>query len=47
MKLDRKHCKCFSYREHYLKFEEFPSGDGYVDIVTIGACILLSIKDRI
>lgn len=23
----------FSYKDHYLKFEELPSGDGYVDIV--------------
>lgn len=23
----------FSYRDHYLKFEELPSGDGYADIV--------------
>ena len=23
----------FSYKDHYLKFEELPSGDGYADIV--------------
>ncbi|MCI8893243.1 MAG: AAA family ATPase [Lachnospiraceae bacterium] len=23
----------FSYRDHYIKFEELPSGDGYVDLV--------------
>lgn len=23
----------FSYKDYYLKFEELPSGDGYVDIV--------------
>lgn len=23
----------FSYRDHYLKFEELPSGDGYADLV--------------
>lgn len=24
---------CFSYKDHYLKFEELPAGDGYADIV--------------